>query len=54
MNTLLTKSVVDADGPCHALLTLDSWEYLRRVLECYGTLSKRVANSEEVHEARGL
>ena len=42
----LTKSVVDAHSPCHALLTLDGGEHLGGVLESYWTFSHRVHDGE--------
>lgn len=45
------EGVVDADGPGHALLTLDSGEDLGRVLEGNGALAKGVGDGEEVDEA---
>ena len=47
---MLTKSVVDAHGPGHSLLTLDGWENLGRVLECDWSFTKRVHNRKEVDE----
>jgi hypothetical protein len=32
---MLTESVVDADGPSHALLTLDGGEHLGGILESH-------------------
>ena len=46
-----TKGVVDADSPCHALLTLDGWEDFSGVLECNWSFSERVGDREEVDEA---
>ena len=46
-----TEGVVDADNPCHTLLTLDRGEYLSGVLEGNGSFSKRVGDREEVDEA---
>jgi len=48
----LTKGVVDADSPCHALLTLDGWEHFSGVLECHRSFSERVCDREEVDEPR--
>lgn len=46
-----TEGVVDADGPGHALLTLNGREDLGGVLECDGTFTKRVTDGEEVNES---
>ena len=45
-----SKGVVDANGPGHALLTLDGGEDLGRVLEGDGPFSQRVHDCEEVDE----
>jgi hypothetical protein len=45
---VLTESVVDADGPGHALLTLDCGEHLGGVLECHWPFAQRVADGEQV------
>jgi hypothetical protein len=45
-----TEGVVDANGPGHALLTLDGGEHLGRVLECHGSFAERVADGEEIDE----
>lgn len=47
---VLTESVVDADSPSHALLTLDGGEHLGRVLESHRTFTQRVADGEQVDE----
>ena len=47
----LTKGVVDAHSPCHALLTLDGGEHLSGVLESYWTFSHRVHDGEQVYES---
>lgn len=36
----LTESVVDADSPCHTLLSLDGWENFGRILESYRALTE--------------
>lgn len=46
----LTEGVVDADGPSHALLTLDRGEDLGRVLEGHRAFTQRVADREQVDE----
>jgi len=51
MSRALTKGVVDADSPCHALLTLDCREDFGRVLECDRSFSKRVHDCEEIDES---
>jgi hypothetical protein len=50
ISKLLTEGVVDADSPCHALLTLNRREDFGRVLECDRSFSERVHNCEEVDE----
>ena len=47
----LTKGVVDADSPCHALLTLNGREDFGGVLEGNGSFSERVGDREQVNEA---
>ena len=47
-----TKRVIDTDGPSHSLLTLDSGEYLGRVLESNWSFAQRIANGEQVDEPR--
>ena len=47
----LTKSVVDANSPSHALLTLDGGEHFSGVLEGYWTFSHRVHDGEQVYES---
>jgi hypothetical protein len=47
----LTKGVVNAHSPCHALLTLDGGEHLGGVLEGYWTFSHRVHDGEQVYES---
>ena len=49
---MLTKRVVDANGPSHPLLSLDRREHLGRVLERDGSLAERVRYCEEVDESR--
>lgn len=36
----LTESIVDADSPCHTLLSLDGWENFGRILESYRALTE--------------
>ena len=48
---LLTKGVVDADSPSHALLTLNGREYFGRVLERDRAFAQRVGNCEEIDES---
>ena len=45
-----SKSVVDEDSPGHSLFTLDRWEHLSGVLECYWTFAQRIADREKVDE----
>ena len=45
-----TKGVVDADSPCHALLTLDRREDFSGVLEGNGSFAERVGDREDVDE----
>lgn len=45
-----TEGIVDADGPGHALLTLNGWEHLSGVLESYRSFSERVRDCEKVDE----
>lgn len=47
----LTKGVVDAHSPSHALLTLDGREDLGRILESDGTFTQAIRDGEEVDEA---
>lgn len=47
-----TKGVVDADGPSHALLTLNRREDLGGILEGNGAFSERVGDCEEVNESK--
>lgn len=51
---MLTKGVVDAHGPSHALLTLNRREDLSRVLESYRSFSQGIADGKEVHEPEEL
>lgn len=44
------EGVVDADGPGHALLTLDGREDLCRILKRYRAFAEGVADGEEVDE----
>lgn len=46
----LTKGVVNADSPCHTLLTLDGWENFGGVLESYWAFTQRVRDGEEVNK----
>jgi hypothetical protein len=48
---MLTKSVVDANGPSHPLLTLNGREHLGRILESDWSFSQGVGDSEEVDES---
>ena len=48
---MLTKRVVDANGPSHPLLSLDRREHLGRVLEGDGALAERVRYCEEIDES---
>ena len=47
----LTESVVDANGPSHSLLTLNSGEHLGRILESDWSFSQGVADGEEIDES---
>ena len=47
---MLTKGVVDANGPSHSLLSLNGREHLCRVLESDWPFAQRVADSKEVDE----
>lgn len=49
---MLTKGVVDANGPSHPLLSLDGRKHLGRILESDRPLTQRVSDSEEVDESR--
>lgn len=51
VDLVLTEGVVDADGPGHALLTLDGRENFGRVLESDGSFAQRIGDCEEVDEA---
>jgi hypothetical protein len=46
----LTEGVVNANGPSHALLTLDRGEDFGRVLEGHRAFTQRVADREQVDE----
>lgn len=47
----LTKSVVDADSPCHTLLSLNGWEDFGRILESYRTLTEGIGDGEKIDES---
>ena len=47
---MLTKGIVDADSPGHALLTLDGWKYFGRVLKRDRAFAQRVGNCEKIDE----
>lgn len=51
MQDILTKGVVNANGPSHSLLSLNGWEYLCGVLESDRSLTQRVGDGEEVDES---
>lgn len=50
---LLTKGVVDANGPGHPLLSLNGRKYFGRILKSDRSLAERVGDSEEVDEPTG-
>jgi hypothetical protein len=47
----LTKGVVDAHSPSHALLTLDSREDLGGILKSDWTFTQAIRDGEEINEA---
>lgn len=49
---MLTEGVVDANGPGHALLTLNSGEHLSRVLESHWSFAQGVTDGKEVNKTR--
>lgn len=49
---MLTKSVVNANSPGHALLPLNCGKHLGGVLESYGAFSQGVADGEEIYEPK--
>jgi len=49
---MLTKSVVDANGPGHALLSLNRGKHLGGVLESHGAFSQGIADGEEINEPK--
>jgi len=51
LEVVLTKGVVDADSPGHALLTLNSGEHFSGVLKRDGAFTQRVGNGEKVDES---
>ena len=48
---MLTECVVDADGPGHALLTLDGGEHFGGVLESDRSFSHGVGDGKDVDES---
>ena len=48
---MLTKSIVDANGPSHSLLTVNGRIHLGRVLESDWSFSHRVGDGKEVDES---
>ena len=50
-NQMLTKSVVDANGPSHSRLTVNGRKHFGRVLESDWSFPHRVGDGKEVDES---
>ena len=51
MSGLITKSVINTDGPSHPLFSLNGGKHFGRILKSDRSFTQRVGNGEKVDES---